>query len=332
MESFYYDNQHLFDDMRASDLRNMLIQKLGVSSSLVSRIIDKKELVQLMKNILLDRIEKHSNEQFQRHMYLTALVGLAIFIVYLCRSLLKSVMYRILNSLQSINYIAVKKVRLIGYNIRKREVIGALFLFISLLLECAMCYIQVCTILTWFISRDHPLRRYILPTLSFPISSDKLLPTSKQSNRGSLLNQNNELNHGVSTSSSSGFSVDVGPMITIALMRWLINACDNYSASRIHHFVQARNEKVHSFAKHQVHKDSTMMIEEIQCLSTYARSNGHEDRVDADDGVRDTSNLSKLSTDTNDDGIEEDIDVHLIDEAIVRDDMSISMDTIEAVD
>jgi hypothetical protein len=170
MESFYYDNQHLIDDMRASDLRNMLIQKLGVSSSLVSRIIDKKELVHLMKNVLLNRIEKQSNEQFQRHLYLTALIGVVILIVYLYRSLLKSVIYRIVNSLQSINYIAIKKVRLIGYNIRKREVIGALFLFISLLLECAMCYIQVCTILTWFISRDHPLRRYILPTISIPIN------------------------------------------------------------------------------------------------------------------------------------------------------------------
>lgn len=329
MESFYYDNQHLFNDMRASDLRNMLIQKLGVSSSLVSRIIDKKELVQLMKNILLDRIEKQSNEQFQRHLYLTALVGLVILIVYLCRSLLKSVIYRILNSLQSINYIVVKKVRLIGYNIRKREVIGALFLFISLLLECTMCYIQVCTILTWFISRDHPLRRYILPILSFPISSDKVLSVAKQNYKGNLMLNHNDLNHGVSTSSSSGFSIDVGPMITIALMRWLINACDNYSASRIYHFVKARNEKAHSFAKNHVRKDSTMS-EEIQCLSTDTRSDGHEDGVDADDGVGDASYIS--NADINDDTVEENIDMDLIDEASVRDDMSISIGTIEAVD
>lgn len=327
MESFYYDNQHLIDDMRASDLRNMLIQKLGVSSSLVSRIIDKKELVHLMKNILLDRIEKQSHEQFQRHLYLTALIGVVILIVYLCRSLLKSVIYRIVNSLQSINYIAIKKVRLIGYNIRKREFIGALFLFISLLLECAMCYIQVCTILTWFISRDHPLRRYILPTISFPISSDKILSATKQSSRGSLMLNQNDLNHGVSTRSSSGFSIDVGPMITIALMRWLIKSCDNYSASRIHHFVQARNEKAHSFAKHHVRKDSTM-IEEMQCLST--DTHGCNDGVDADGDVRDTSHM--ISADNNDDAVEDDIDMDLIDEAIVRDDMSISIGTIEAVD
>lgn len=341
MESFYYDNQHLIDDMRASDLRNMLIQKLGVSSSLVSRIIDKKELVHLMKNVLLNRIEKQSNEQFQRHLYLTALVGVVILIVYLCRSLLKSVIYRIVNSLQSINYIAIKKVRLIGYNIRKREVIGALFLFISLLLECAMCYIQVCTILTWFISRDHPLRRYILPTISIPINSDKMLSATKQSSRGSLMLNQNDFNHGVSTSSSSGFSIDVGPMITIALMRWLINACDNYSASRIHHFVQARNEKAHFFAKHHVRKDS-IMIEEIQCLSADTRSDGCNDEVDADDHVRDTSHMSSDNCNNNDDSdncnnnddvVEEDLHMDLIHEAIVRDDMSINTTgIIEAVD
>jgi hypothetical protein len=142
-----------------------------------------------------------------------------------------------------------------------------------------------------------------------------------------MLNQN-DLNHGVSTSSSSGFSIDVGPMITIALMRWLINACDNYSASRIHHFVQARNEKAHSFAKHNIRKDS-IVIEEIQYLSTDTRSDGCNDEVDADDDVRDTSHIS--SADNNDDAVDEDIDMDLIDEVIVRDDMSISTSIIEAV-
>jgi len=144
-----------------------------------------------------------------------------------------------------------------------------------------------------------------------------------------MLNQN-DFNHGVSTSFSSGFSIDVGPMITIALMRWLINACDNYSASRIHHFVQARNEKAHFFAKHHVRKDS-IMIEEIQCLSADTRSDGCNDEVDADDHVRDTSHMS--SDNNNDDVFEEDLHMDLVYEAIVRDDMSINTTgIIEAVD
>jgi len=146
-----------------------------------------------------------------------------------------------------------------------------------------------------------------------------------------MLNHN-DFNHGVSTSSSSGFSIDVGPMITIALMRWLINACDNYSASRIHHFVQARNEKAHFFAKHHVRKDS-IMIEEIQCLSADTRSDGCNDEVDADDHVRDTSHMSSDNCNNNDDVVEEDLHMDLVDEAIIRDDMSINTTgIIEAVD
>jgi hypothetical protein len=73
------------------------------------------------------------------------------------------------------------------------------------------------------------------------------------------------------------------------------------------------------------------MIEEIQCLSTDTRSDGCNDEVDADDDVReDTSHM--ISADNNDDAVDEDIDMDLIDEVIVRDDMSISTGIIEAVD
>ena len=245
MESFYYDNQHMLDDMRTSDLRNMLIQKLGVSSSLVSRVIDKKELVQLMKNVLLDRIQKRSNEQFQSHIYRVATMALIVFIIYLCRGPLKSMGSQMVRSLKSTNYILIRKVKLIIYNMRKHELIGAAFLLISLMLECAMCYIQLCTLLSWFISTDHQLRRYMLPIISCPISSNAIISATNYNNIRSQMS-----NHGIS-SSFGGVSVDVGPMITIAIMRWLINTCDNYSASRIHHFVHAHHQKdAHSMNKH----------------------------------------------------------------------------------
>jgi len=130
---------------------------------------------------------------------------------------------------------------------------------------------------------------------------------------------NNDLHHSGMSSSSSGFSVDIGPMITMALMRWLINTCDNYSASRIHRFVQARHDEALFSAKDHAHHNSTK-IDEMLNLTTDAGSNIYKDLDDVNDNAQDVDDMYDVDMDAND-------------EAIVLDELSNrSVGMIDAVD
>ena len=60
------EEKFLVDTMRASQLRNVLLQKLGVSPIIVAKILDRSELKDLAIRTI-EEVEKRDMEEFMRH-------------------------------------------------------------------------------------------------------------------------------------------------------------------------------------------------------------------------------------------------------------------------
>ena len=54
-------------------------------------------------------------------------------------------------------------------------------IFITILIDLSIIYINLSTILSWILSSSSPIRKYFLPTLSFSLSSSMLTATNMNS-------------------------------------------------------------------------------------------------------------------------------------------------------
>lgn len=232
-ELFYYQNQNEIDLLRSKEIKNILIQKLGVQSSLVKRILDRKELKDMLYNILHERIQERSYQVYINNIYKTILLGAIIIIIYLCKDILKICYYHINLFLQESNYILMRKFKLISYNIKKKQYYSALLLFLSCIFEIIIYYIQFGIFLSWILPRDSYFRAFLFPMLSLPVNANTIMSTINNNKQS----QHHHPIHKTSTSSSnsklqpttynflssiSNYSLDLGPMITISIFRWLV--------------------------------------------------------------------------------------------------------------
>jgi len=83
MEDFIYENN--VDGMRACDLRNLLVQKLGVSQDLVNRVLDRTELKEMVTSIVYRRLQDKSHDAMMQKVYITTVVVGVLTVLYMCR-------------------------------------------------------------------------------------------------------------------------------------------------------------------------------------------------------------------------------------------------------
>lgn len=236
MEKFLFEND--IDSMRARELRNLLVQKLGVDPDLISRIIDRNELKEMVTAIFHDRVQQKAQAEFTHNMLIaTAVVG-ALTVIYLCRNMIARFVMSIYSMLGENSYKSAKKAKLMMFNARRGKYLGALALGVSLLLEIAIMQMQISTLLSWFVARDHPVRRYMLPMLSFPVSANTLIKAGTGGKRGLPSNPQGSLGAAV-----SNFSLDVGPMLTIAALNFIVGKLDEYAAGIVLDHVKTRDDK-----------------------------------------------------------------------------------------
>jgi hypothetical protein len=251
METFLFENK--VESMRARDLRNLLMQKLGVDAALVNRILDREELKEMVRAIVYERIQTKSKEVYWAMAIKVSIAMGILTFIYLSRKFIMGFAQSVYEGLGETTYKSTKKAKLLMYNIKKRKYIAALALAVSLLLELAVLWIQVSILLSWVLSRDHFLRRFMLPTLSFPVSANTLL---KATGKKPLTTSTD--NAGI-TGAVGNFSLDMGPMLTMMALNFIAGKLDNYAAGVVLEHKRAKNEKkaAREYAKYGPPDDSS---------------------------------------------------------------------------
>lgn len=237
MEAFLFEND--VDNMRARELRNLLIQKLGVDPALIARIIDRDELKRMVNSIVYEKYRAQVRQGYIQLSYKAGAVVAVLLVLFLCRNIIWGFIVSVSEMIGETSYKSSKKFKLLMYNVKRRKFTGALALTVSLLLELAVMWMKVAVMLSWVLSRDHFLRRFMLPTLSFPVSANTLVGAATGRSAAST-QAGSEPTIGAALGS---YSMDLGPMITIAALNFLIAKLDNLAAGIVLEHKRTKEER-----------------------------------------------------------------------------------------
>lgn len=199
--------------MRAQELRNLLIQKFGVSRDTVARILDRNEL----KDIAIDYVIK---DQFanNKKKYLSTSAKVSILILMII-ALISSrnyipIIIRQMKDFIIDNYVKTYKRLQISYKCLRRGHLFACFIFaVASLLELYIAWVNISVLGHWILPKSSFVRFLFAKTISLPLSPQML--TTKT----------NDLMTGL-----NNWSIDIGPMISLWISRWLVEKLENYGA------------------------------------------------------------------------------------------------------
>ena len=212
-------------ELRSRELRKLLQYQLNVSNSVLSKIIDRKELRELAWNLLKDRRNKALYEFiFQIFLYGIPITAILAAVFHYRKQLTQFFG----NSLYTIYE------RLYTLRLAKKNSLWLCYVIILLciLLDVVGSLLQMQTLLSWILPSEL-LRKYKIPTLSFPVGS-----TGPSSIASSFHESFNRLASPSSSSSSqsssrSSYSLDVGPMITVYAIGFVTKKLSDYCNRRI---------------------------------------------------------------------------------------------------
>lgn len=235
MEQFLFENS--VETLRARELKNLLIQKLGVDPALIRKIVDRAELKEMVVSIVYEKFKEKSRAEYIAMSYKVAIVVGVLTLVYFSRDFILGCFVSIYEMLGESSYKSVKKSKLLMYNIKRWNYLAAMALLVSLMLELAVAWIQLSILLSWVISRDSIIRGFMLPTLSFPVSANTIANVA--SGKGL---QNASQSTSVAGTLGS-YSLDVGPMLTIMAINFIVGRLDNYAAGVVLEHKRRKDER-----------------------------------------------------------------------------------------
>lgn len=220
--------------MRASEIRNLLIQKYGFSPEAIARILDKNELKKLLLAEMVKGQSKEKYEHLKSSVYssiysiLYVLAGIVLF-AFALRSIIEYV-----RNLRSNKDKGMTKLKLVFRHFRKGYVLASIVLFVSVVLDVVSSWMTLSTFLSWIIPHDSPFRRLLIPMFSFPLNSSMVSDIATGNVRGS---------------SRGGYGIDIGPMLTIGLVNWLIHQTQEWSSSLVLERMKQKDERKQKKAK-----------------------------------------------------------------------------------
>ena len=94
MEQFIFENE--IESMRARDLKNLLVQRLGVDSALVNKILDREELRKLVTSVMYEKLQQKSKDEFNRTMFLATLAVGVLTVLFMYRKVIWKAMQSIM--------------------------------------------------------------------------------------------------------------------------------------------------------------------------------------------------------------------------------------------
>lgn len=243
LDYFKYQNQLLeIESYRSRELKNILIQDYHLKSSIISKIIDRSELKKLLQQIILERQDALCYEVISTLgiAFLTA-ITICIFIYFNRKSFKKFMKWFL--SLFMNKYILAQKWKLLKMcRKQKGASLGVIMMILSFCLEIGIAWIQMSIFLSWILPSDSIFRNYLFyGFISLPVGStfNQFSKINNPVNNSPFLNggSNNNLPKGaVSTLNSlnnqqkSSWDLDIGSMVSMGVMRWLIQYLENKSA------------------------------------------------------------------------------------------------------
>jgi len=209
---FLSDEKDSFDvsKLRAKDLRNLLLQKLNVDRARIEKILDRQELKELAEMLL----SKRRDDLCFRTICITSIFGVCIIIVASIAlrnyTTIKDIVAGLFYTIFPNNYIWQRKLKLLTvFSARKkRRIVGAISVLVSMILEVVLLWVQISALLSWIIPVGSTLRTFLFFGFSFQVGNAMLTNVSQ----------------------APDFNIDLGPVITLMVLRWVVSTLDNFSA------------------------------------------------------------------------------------------------------
>lgn len=253
--AFLYRAQVELFTMRTRDLRQLLLKKLGADQDDIAKIIDKQELRYFAANLIQEEIAHRANGVLNERLWKYTLIAIGISIIFLSRQPLIAIVQGVVEYFKSVKYQISSKFALVRLSIRNRLPIVCISLIIASALELVSPLMQMSVAASWILPSYSPLRRYLFPSLSIPVSADMLMSTVTGKKTPSTRSQQNvpspspkpgslfsdTVTHALGSVGSMG--INVGPMLTLMIVGFVKNRLENWAASYLVNIVEERSKR-----------------------------------------------------------------------------------------
>jgi hypothetical protein len=205
-----------FSEMRVRDLQRHLL-KLGIDEAKVMGILDKKEMIELA-----EMYANHADQMAK--ITIIVIISLCISVLLLLWYYRSSILYvigQICEWLRGYFYPIVSRIETIHKCVRLKLFIPIFLFQICLMLDLYELWIQLSVLLSWVVSHTSILRQYFPPVLSLHVSPHSMLKNMNMASNNSFL---------------SGYGINLGSMITLAIIKYIRSSIENRAAKHILRF------------------------------------------------------------------------------------------------
>ncbi len=227
------------DAMRASELRNLLIQDLHVSQETIGKILDRNELKDMARSMITIHTMEDCRASLFRVGVITPMIVTFTIILLLtfskqCRKNKTNIMWI---SSFFLNEDRFWKKLLLARICSKQwaTIFGLVAIFTSLVGEVIIVWINISVILGWILPRHSAFRQWLFFGVSFPVNASMM----KSMIMGTA-------NTNMSNTEITNWSVDLGSLMTSTIFRWICSKLDDFAAHSLISF-----KKYESFAQNQ---------------------------------------------------------------------------------
>ncbi len=233
---FYFNLQKQFNTiqtLRSRELRNILLQDYHIHREIINKIIDRNELKELLSYIIL---EKQQHVCGRISIYLITILCGIVTVLYLFYQNQK-VLYKGMKFFLSFfldKYCLKQKLKLLNMcSTVKGATLGMIYMMISLIFEVLVVWIQTSIMLGWIIPSSWVGIRSCLFTgfISLPVGSTLGQLSQFSSNPSHIRPTSGVSQNRWSSSSFGGWDLDIGSMISVAILKGLIQYLDNQAAA-----------------------------------------------------------------------------------------------------
>jgi len=242
------------EGMRARDIRKILM-KLGADPSEVSKILNKVELRDLAAKLIHEEIGEKATAAWMERAFKYTLIALGVSLILISRKPLLALIKGVVDYLRGVRYLIKSKFSLVRLSFRHRLPFVCLALVFTALLELVSPLMQASIVASWLLPSQSPLRRYLFPSLSIPVTANMIMGTlsgtASQSPRrktASSPSASTPLSGSVAAAlgDMGSYGLNVGPMITLMVVGFVKNRVENWAASFLVDIVEERRRRKES--------------------------------------------------------------------------------------
>jgi len=263
--------------LRVREIKRLLAIDHGYSASEISKMIDKRELINTLAfeehKIYLKFQQKRKRERYQ----IGIIVSLIAVVVVMCWPLFRNLWVTFCVNIEV--YVDRKKYE-ISRCLQFRSIKGCIGMFVLIILDLLNFWLLLSVTSSWIIPSNSSYRRFFFPTPYVPIQPLSLL---------SAMNQNK------TQSSLQNYGVNVGPMFITFMLRFLRSRVESWIGRVLsyshHHYRKTKTKKSKKKKKEQIKKKTDILQSKISLMEPQRK---HENETECNQ-VTDNSVTEPIS-------------------------------------